>query len=290
MAARVETSTYVIVIPAMIFGLFFLFGPLALVGFQYARGAIDGKDIRDIAGVLGGTRSYALTVDDIKHYHDLKRAEEGRQRKLAEEKGGPATRLGEARALRERKKESDERFAAATANLSQELEKLQRLRTEVEALKKQQADERAALEELKRANTSGTLQASQENLVKLFPNMDAENISRFLENLIREGNAVEAARWVRTYMRPDLAAEVMGEMPEADRQQILPLMENKFAGQEPEKVARAWEEPVTGQPLVPAQMAEYLKKMNALQALRVYLALRPATKGKVVQILRVKKR
>ncbi len=102
--------------------------------------------------------------------------------------------------------------------------------------------------------------------------MDAGDIGLFLTDIVRDpsqGGAVEAARIMRAHLKADYAAEVLGAMPAPERQRVLPLLENQFAGVPPDAVVKIFSDQKMGA----GEMMAYLLQMNPSQALGVYLRL-----------------
>ncbi len=70
-------------------------------------------------------------------------------------------------------------------------------------------------------------------------------------------------------MKPDFAAEVLGAIPAPERQRVLPLMENRFAGVPPDAVVQLFND----RRMSTGEMLVYMQQMNPAQALGVYLRL-----------------
>ena len=85
--------------------------------------------------------------------------------------------------------------------------------------------------------------------------------------------------------KADYSAEVLGEMLAPERQQVLPLLENRFAGVPPEAVVKIF----TDNKFSPNEVMIYMMQMNPAQALGVYLRLGPDVQEKISpQLLRSK--
>lgn len=112
--------------------------------------------------------------------------------------------------------------------------------------------------------------------------MDAGDVATFLTAIVRDpsqGGPPEAARIIREHLKADYSAEVLGEMLPLDRQKILPLLENRFAGVPPDAVVKIFAD----QKLSPGEMLVYMLQMNPQQAFGVYMRLPPETQEQLGQ-------
>ena len=91
-----------------------------------------------------------------------------------------------------------------------------------------------------------------------------------------------------TVFSPDLIAEILNAMKPEEVQQILPLLENNYAGLKPAEVLERWTNPAQKEHRTPAEMLEYMRQMPFLQAFQIYLLLDPETKRQLVQGLQQK--
>jgi hypothetical protein len=116
--------------------------------------------------------------------------------------------------------------------------------------------------------------------------MDSANVAAFLDEVCldpSQGGPTEAARIIREHLKADFAAEVLGEIPQAQRQKIIPLLENRFAGVPPAAVVKIFAD----NSLSPGEQVVYMMQMNPGQALGVYLRLPPNIQQQIApQLLR----
>lgn len=263
---------------------------LLLVGVIVGRLVTNKLTLDDLLNmllVLNGQKRYVMDIEAIREYEALKKLHKEQQARIMQEKGSLEAAETTARTLLERKKMLEEEIRAQTDLIRKEQETHRRLLQQNRQLLDQITAQQAQLEELAKQKTVVDLSERQKKLRDTLQNMDAEQIARFLQQVIadpREGPA-EAARIIREHLRPDLAAEVLGEMTDREVRQILPLLENEYADLPPEKVAQAWTTPGTKDYKNVPQIVEYLKKMAVPEAFAVYRLLDPKIRAQVVQIL-----
>jgi len=261
---------------------------MLFVGGQWLLGKVSLQDFEAMLDVLLGTRKYAMSLEEIEDYARLRQEEEERRRRLEEEKGKAEVREPAAAAAREAMERLRSQKDEIEAAIAKEKETLSALRQEIEAIKIQAQKESEAMEARKREDLKVAQSENRAKLIKTLANMEPADIARYLQQLIKEQprtGKYEAARLCREYLRADTVAEVLAAMPLADMQQILPLLENKYADLSAAEIAKRWRDPVHGDAKTPAEMAEFLKQMPFLQAFRVYLALDADARRQLAQIL-----
>ncbi len=170
--------------------------------------------------------------------------------------------------------------------LADEKRLVEQVRVEVEAQKSQLADMRRALDDERRKNAIVDRDAATQKLRSTLSQMDAEDVAGYLTTVVRDpsqGGPTEAARMLREHLQADFGAEVLTEMPAPERQRVIPLVENQFAGVPPEAVVKIFQD----QELSPGEQMVYLLQMNPQQALGVYLRLPAEVQERIgPQILR----
>lgn len=264
------------------------FALILFVCGQWVLGKVSAQDLEAMVDVLLGSRKYAMSVEEIEDYARLRQEEEKRRKQLEEEKGKAEVREPAAAAAREAMERLRNQRDELAATIAKEKETLTALRQEIEALKIQVQKERAALEDRKQQDLKVAQSENRAKLIKTLANMDPAAIAKYLQQIIKEqprAGRYEVARICREYLRPDTVAEVLAAMPPADMQQILPLLENKYADLSAAEIAKRWLDPAQGDMKTPPEMAELLKQMPFLQAFRVYLALDADARRQLAQIL-----
>ncbi|MCX7934260.1 MAG: hypothetical protein N3A66_03265 [Planctomycetota bacterium] len=264
------------------------FALIVFVSGQWLLGKVSAQDLGAIVDVLLGSRKYAMSREEIEDYARLRQEEEERRKRLEEEKGKPEVREPAAAAAREAMERLRSQRDELEATIAKEKETLAGLRQEIEALKAQVKKEQEALEERKRQDLKVAQSENRAKLIKTLANMDPAAIAKYFQQILKEQprtGKYEVVRLCREYLRPDAVAEVLAAMPPADMQQILPLLENKYADLSAAEIAKRWRDPAQGDFKTPAEMAELLKQMPFSQAFRVYLALDADARRQLAQIL-----
>ncbi|MBN2710945.1 MAG: hypothetical protein JXR97_00720 [Planctomycetes bacterium] len=262
-------------------------GLAAFVGGMYFTGKVSQSDLGDILLVLSGDRKYAMSVADIEKYRDLLKKEDERNAAATETEGDVLTRTESARALKEQLEIQQQNYKVLIENLDREKTELKRLADANEALKAQmQKDREDFAAEIKKNLVVKDADETKE-LQKTLQSMDAADIALFLEgDMTRPPNGeYRVADYVNRYMKADFRAEVFTEMKPDARQKILPLLANKYAGVEPEKIADEW---LSSTRFPTTVKAELLSKMPAPQALATYLRLDSASQRELVPLLLAK--
>jgi hypothetical protein len=243
-----------------------------LIGVQYARGKIGKQDLHSIMRVIGGTHRVIIPSDAYDRYlafaKDEKAANEElqRNRALPESRVPPGLRDQEARAALQ------SQLDVQTRLLDDQKMSIERLRGDVEAEKRQVGVLQSALNDERRKNALVDQDEATAKLRKTLTEMDAGDIALFLTDVVRDpsqGGPAEAARIMRAHLTADYSAEVRAAMPPPERQRVIPLLENQFAGVPPDAVVKIFTDSMMG----PGEMMVYMMRMNPDQALGVYLRL-----------------
>lgn len=243
-----------------------------LIGVQYFRGKITAGDLHSIMRVIGGTHRIIIPNDAYTRYTEFAKdeaaayAELQRNRALPESRVPPGLRDQEAQAALQSQLEVQTRL------LDDQKKVIERLRADVEAEKRQVGNLQRSLNDERQKNALVEKDEATAKLRKTLTEMDAGDIALFLTDVVRDpsqGGPVEAARIIRNHLKADYSAEVLGEMPAPERQRVLPLLENQFAGVPPDAVVKIFTDGKMG----PGEMMVYMMQMNPSQALGVYLRL-----------------
>jgi flagellar motility protein MotE (MotC chaperone) len=258
---------------------------LMLIGWQYYNKQIGGKDLLEMAQVLVGNRKYTMPNKDYQRYQEFLADEQKFMDKLNLEKGKPSIRVPAAEAAREAEKIQQENAETLRRLLEAEQKRLAELRDEVEGKKKQLELLDSLIVTRKTENAKTELDADRENLKKAIAGMDAADLANFLQAHIQRSGKEEVARYMRQLMKPRQITEVLTEMDPGTRQQILPILENKYAGWSPEALVREWTNPKSKNFLTPSEIALYLAQMPAPKAFAVYSQLNPIIQAKVIPLL-----
>ena len=262
-----------------------------LVGGHYYAGRVAGKDLMNMLLVLTGNRRYTMDVREIQELARFREEDAAKQKKLEEEKGKPEAREASARAFLEQQKQLQIRYDELSGQIKKDAETLQALRTEIEGAKAQIQKEREMLSALREQNLKVETDENTKKVIKTLQNLDAENVARFFQDLMRGRPAdgkYEVVRIMRQYLKPDQIAEILAAMKPDEVQQILPLLENNYAGLTPAEVLDRWTNPAQRDRKTAPEMFEYMKQMPFLQAFQIYLLLDPETKRQMVQGLQQK--
>lgn len=258
-----------------------------LIGVQMYRGKLSVRDLHSIMRVIGGVDRIMIPNADYEAYVDFAKDKEKARAELEANRGLPETRVPAAMRAQEMQAMQREDLAVVNRLLETQKGALEALRSEVDAQKLQVQNLTRALNDEKTKNAIVAKDEATQKLRKTLAEMDAGNIATFLANIIRDpsqGGPVEAARIIREYLKADFTAEVLGEMPAPDRQRVIPLLENQFAGVPPEVVVKIFAD----RNMSPGEQLVYLMQMNPQQALGVFLRLPPASQEQIApQILRM---
>lgn len=258
-----------------------------LVGVQYYRGKVSARELHSIMRVIGGVDRIMIPNADYEDYVEFAKDKAKARTELEQNRGLPQTR--EPQIIREQESRASlrESLEVATRQLNNEKTAVTGLRGEVEAQKRQVTDLMRALDDERKKKAIVELDADTQKLRKTLSEMDAGDVATFLSQIIRDpsqGGPVEAARIMRMHLKADYTAEVLGEMAAPDRQQVIPLLENRFAGVPPDAVVKIFND----QKMTPGEMLQYLLQMNPQQAMGVYLRLPPQTQEQIgPQLLRM---
>ena len=248
----------------------------------YQLGFVSLADLEDMAMVLVGNRKYAMTKEQIIEYNELVRDRENRRKALTATEGSDDTRNASAAALNEMKKQLEEKIRALRELRAQHEIRLTDLRERIESLKKEYVKEKDNLQAWKLENSKVALAEKTDKMGRTLRALDPELIANYFLSI----SPYDSARSIESYLTPDITAEVMAVLPERNLRQILPLLENKYAGMSPSAIAKAWTTPGTEDYKNPEQMAEYMKKMTVPEAFTVFTLMEPRIRADLVRLLK----
>ena len=245
-----------------------------LIGIQYARGKVSGRDLHSIMRVIGGTHRIMIPNDSFDRYQEFAKDEQKAREELEQNRGLPETRVSEAMRRQEAQAAQEANLQVQNRLLDEQKRQIENLRGEVEAQKRQMESVLKALDNERQKNAIVQRDDATAKLRKTLTEMDAGDIATFLTEIIRDpsqGGPGEAARIFREHLKADFSAEVLGEMPAPERQRVMPLLENQFAGVPPDAVVKIFAD----RKMSAGEMMIYMMQMNPTQALGVYLRLPP---------------
>lgn len=243
-----------------------------LIGIQLARGKISGSDLHSVLRVIGGTHRIVVPNPVFDRYMAFAKDEEQARAELAQVRSVPVSREPPALRAKEAQEEQQTNLQVQNRLLDEQKRIIADLRGQVEAQKTQVENLLRMLDEERKKDAIVEKDANTAKLRKTLAEMDAGDIALFLSQIVRDhsqGGPTEAARIIRDHLRPDFSAEVLGEMPAPDRQQVIPLLENRFAGVPPDAVVKIF----VDNKLSPGEIMVYMMQMTPAQALGVYLRL-----------------
>lgn len=257
-----------------------------LIAVQYFRGKVSATDLHSIMRVIGGTHRIIIPSSAYERFTEFAKDEEAARVELESNRGLPENRIPAAMRAREAEASLQTTIDVLNRQLADEKRLVEQVRAEVEAQKSQLADMRRALDDERRKNAIVDRDAATQKLRSTLSQMDAEDVAGYLTVVVRDpsqGGPAEAARMLREHLQADFGAEVLTEMPAPERQRVIPLVENQFAGVPPEAVVKIFQD----QNLSPGEQMVYLLQMNPQQALGVYLRLPAEVQERIgPQILR----
>ncbi|MDR1613736.1 MAG: hypothetical protein LBT97_13280 [Planctomycetota bacterium] len=245
---------------------------LGLIGVQYFRGKINPRDLHSVLRVIGGTHRIIITSEQYERFVEFSKDEEAARRELDAKRGLPEMRVPAVMRAQETEAAQRDNLEALNRLLAAERQKVEQVRAEAEAQKLQADNLQRALDDEKEKNLIVGMDAATRKLRDTLAGMDAEDVAAFLTAIVldpSQGGPVEAARIIRDHLQSDFSAEVLTEMPPQERQRVIPLLENRFAGVPPIAVAQIF----LDNQLSPGEQLAYLRQMNPQQALGVYLRL-----------------
>lgn len=243
-----------------------------LIGVQFYRGKLSAGDLHSIMRVIGGTDRIMIPGDAYERYLEFAKDEEKARAELELNRGLPETRVPAAMRAREAQQAQQENLDVQNRLLEEQKSLVSRLRGEVDAQKRQVETLLRSLDNEREKNALVEKDATTANLRKMLSEMDAGVIAQYLTDVIRDpsqGGPTEAARVMREHLKADFTAEVLAAIPQQERQRVLPLLENQFAGVPPDAVVRIF----TDRKMSAGEMLVYMMQMNPNQALGVYLRL-----------------
>jgi hypothetical protein len=245
-----------------------------LIAVQFYRGKVSLRDLHSIMRVIGGTERIMIPNDAYDRYTEFAKDEEAARAELELNRGLPETRVPAAMRARETQQAQQDNLEVQNRLLEEQKRLVEQLRGEVDANKRQVETLIRALDNEREKSAIVEKDATTANLRKMLSEMDAGVIADYLTEIIRDpsqGGPTEAARVMRDHLKADFTAEVLGTLPAAERQRVLPLMENRFAGVPPEAVVQIFND----QKMSAGEMLVHMMQMNPNQALGVYLRLPP---------------
>ena len=243
-----------------------------LIAIQYYRGKLSTRDLHSIMRVIGGTHRIMIPTDAYERYTEFAKDEDKARAELELNRGLPETRVPPTMRAREAQQAQQDNLDVQNRLLEEQKRLVTQLRGEVDAQKRQVETLLKSLDNERQKNALVEKDATTAKLRKMLSEMDAGDIGAYLTEIIRDpsqGGPTEAARIMREHLKADFTAEVLGAMPAAERQRVLPLLENQFAGVPPEAVVRIF----TDRRMSAGEMLIYMMQMNPNQALGVYLRL-----------------
>lgn len=257
-----------------------------LIAVQYFRGKVSGSDLHSILRVIGGTHRVIIPGAAYERYIEFAKDENAARVELESNRGLPETRVPAAMRAREAEASLQTTIDVLNRQLADEKRLVEQVRAEVEAQKVQLADARRALDDERRKNAVVDRDSATQKMRSTLSQMDAEDLAGYLTQVVRDpsqGGPAEAARMLREHLQSDFGAEVLTEMPAPERQRVIPLIENRFAGVPPAAVVKIFQD----QDVSPGEQLVYLLQMNPPQALGVYLRLPAEVQERIgPQILR----
>ena len=280
MAKRKVTLSGILYIIMSVMAMNFLAVAIFIV-VALQLGFVTPTDLEDMMWVLVGNRKYAMTKEQINEYNELVADRERRNTELTATEGTDDTRNASAAALNEMKKQLEERIRALRELRTQHEQRLSDLRKQIEILKRDYIKEKKNLEDWKLENTKASLDAKTERMGRTLRALDPELIANYFLSIPPSASA----RTIDSYLTPEITAEVMAALPQRNRRQILPLLENKYAGMSPAAIAKAWTTPGTDDYKNPEQMAEYMKKMTVSEAFTIFTMMEPRIRADLVRLL-----
>ncbi|MDR3210664.1 MAG: hypothetical protein LBU79_01960 [Planctomycetota bacterium] len=248
---------------------------LVLLGVQLQRGEITPQDLHSVMRLFGGGSRIIIPNDQYQRFLEYSRDEALAREELELNRGLPETRVPAIMRTQETLAVQQENLAVLNRLLASQKTEIENVRSEVEAQKIQVTNLTRALNNEREKNATVERDAATVKLRNMLAEMDAGNIGEFLTQVCLDlslGGPQEAARIVRDHLSPDFSAEVLGEMPASERQKIIPLLENRFAGVPPDAVVKIFAD----NQMSAGEQIVYMMQMTPQQALGVYLRL-PAT-------------
>ncbi len=243
-----------------------------LIGVQLYRGKLSAGELHSIMRVIGGTDRIMIPNDAYERYLAFAKDEEAARAELELNRGLPQTRVPAAMRARETQQAQQDNLDVQNRLLEDQKRLVEQLRGEVDANKRQVETLIRALDNEREKNALVEKDATTANLRKMLSEMDAGVIAIYLTEIIRDpsqGGPTEAARVMRDHLKPDFTAEVLAAVPAPERQRVMPLMENQFAGVPPDAVVKIFND----RKMSAGEMLVYMRQMNPNQALGVYLRL-----------------
>lgn len=259
---------------------------VGLVGVQLYRGKVTVGDLHSIVRVIGGTNRIMIPNDAYERYVEFAKDEKAAREIMERNRSLPESRVSPVLAAQEAREALQSQVEVQTRLLEEQKRMIENLRSEVEAEKRQVTGLQKALNDEREKNVIVERDEATAKLRKTLTEMDAGDVAAFLTEIVRDpsqGGPVEAARIIRSHLKADYSAEVLGEMPAPERQRVLPLLENQFAGVPADAVVKLFSDREMG----PGEITAYMLQMNPSQALGVYLRLPSGTQEQLSpQLLR----
>lgn len=271
------------------FGLFSMIcavnfiGLAALVGSMLGFGLISKATFKSMLDIFRGTH-ISITKMELNKLLNTKIEAEAMKEVLKKEKGkGYVYNLAK-KAENKQKKVSQEEAEIDLERLQLEIEKNKNLRMEIEALKKAAENAREALAVDRKKQTQYEMAEKTVRLQKTLANMDPADIARDLEAVSKGGyENSEYAAHVLSLMKPTQVSEVLTEINPEERQNLLPLMENRYANMDPDAVVNEWK--YAKPPLSARQIFVYFRSMPPTQVMKVWRRLDRVEREDVLELM-----
>ncbi len=263
---------------------FFTLAVAGIISYQVGAGKVKTDDLIEILFVLRGDRRYAMDIEDIARYRKLLAEEEVVAAEAERDFGTPKMQSASARAAQRQSEIQQQNYEVLSKLLEQEKAQLAQMIANYDAIKAELDDERQQNLARKGQEKALALAKETEELRRTLVGMDAEDVAKALEGMLTpETGPMPVVDYMRRYMRPDFRSEVLTEMTATARQQILPIMANKYADFTSAQVLEEWRADPTMPPNV---MAMNILQMPTPQAIAVYLQMDPPARRKLASYLR----
>ncbi len=258
-------------------------GLVALVGSMFGFGIISKSTFKDMIFVFRGAH---VTLADKEYERLLKVEADAKEmaKVLQKEKGGGYIYRQSKAAKDNQEKAFQEQVDIDLERLQLEVDKNEKLRAKIEAIKSSAREAIAALAAEKERNTQYGLAEKTKRLQKTMANMDPADIARDLEEFSKgSGGNPEYAAHVLSLLKPSQVSEVLTEIDSGVRQKILPILENKYANMDPDAVVNEWK---NAKPQVSArQISVYFRSMPPTQMMRIWRKLDRILREDVLELM-----
>lgn len=272
----------VIGIFAMICAVNFI-GLAALVGSMLGFGIISKTTFKNMLDIFRGTH-LAITQSEYTSLIKTKESAEQMLEVLRKEKGEGYVYREAVEAGEEQEKIKSEKTDIDRERLLLEIDKLKKLRSQIEAEKLEAEKARDALATDKEKTTQYSLAEKTQRLQKTLANMDPADIARDLEEISKGGyESIEYSAHILSLMNPAQVSEVLTEILPGVRQKLMPLMENRYANMDPDAVVNEWKN--SKPPVSARQIKEYFRSMPPTQMLKIWRRLDRLMREDVLELM-----